>query len=369
MFDFLEARLYQPLFLFVITVLTLIQYFNVRNMSFPQLAGYRRNGIWMIFFCVLLTFFMGFRPVSIYFMDTVNYANIFENMKESPWKPSSSDDEWMFYSLMYLFAHNDLSVNSFFFVIEILYILPMLWACRRFSQNNSALLMLCCLGAFSFFTYGVNGIRNGVALSMVMLALTYISGNKSSKIFCAVLCFIAIGFHKSSALPILAMIGTFIYRKPKFMFYFWGASIIISLASGGAVSSLFEGLGFDDRLDDYITGQGYSGQFSSVGFRWDFLLYSFMPVLLGWYIIFKRGFYNRNYLLLLGTYIYSNAFWVMVIRSEFSNRFAYLSWFLYPIVLLYPLLSMPVWKKRHGSKTGAVLVAHLAFTLVMFFIF
>ena len=107
------------------------------------------------------------------------------------------------------------------------------------------------------------------------------------------------------------------------MFYFWVASIGISLVIGGAVSNFFAGLGFDDRMSSYISGQEdeeLMESFSNIGFRWDFLLYSVMPIWLGYYLVFKRKIYNSTYMLLLGTYVYSNAFWVMIIRSSFSNR-------------------------------------------------
>ena len=35
-------------------------------------------------------------------------------------------------------------------------------------------------------------------------------------------------------------------------------------------------------------------------------------------------------------YLTANAFWILVIRSSFSNRFAYLSWFLMAIIIFYP---------------------------------
>ena len=67
--------------------------------------------------------------------------------------------------------------------------------------------------------------------------------------------------------------------------------------------------------------------------------------------------------------MYANAFWIMVIRAEFSNRFAYLSWFLYPIVLAYPLLKLKIWPKTQGNKTAVIMAGHLAFTLLMVFLF
>ena len=57
----------------------------------------------------------------------------------------------------------------------------------------------------------------------------------------------------------------------------------------------------------------------------------------------------------------------MLIRSSFSNRFAYLSWFMYPLVLAYPLLTLPIWKEQ-GKKTGLILMAHMGFTYFMWFI-
>ncbi len=100
-------------------------------------------------------------------------------------------------------------------------------------------------------------------------------------------------------------------------------------------------------------------------FRWDFLLYSSMPILIGAYTLFVRKIYNNTYLILLGTYMYANSFWILVIRGLFSNRFAYLSWFIYPIVLAYPILNLPVFEKNHSLKASWILLAHLGFTITM----
>ena len=81
-------------------------------------------------------------------------------------------------------------------------------------------------------------------------------------------------------------------------------------------------------------------------------------------MIFKKRTFDLKYLLLLHTYVLSNAFWVMLIRASFSNRFAYLSWFMYPIILAYPLLIFPMWKDQ-GKKVGMILMVHTLFTYVM----
>jgi len=118
-------------------------------------------------------------------------------------------------------------------------------------------------------------------------------------------------------------------------------------------------------MADYLLNDEYADQFSSTGFRWDFLLYSAIPVYLGYHYIVKRGYKNKMYIQLFNTYLVANAFWILVIRASFSNRFAYLSWFLLPIVLIYPLLLKNFWPHQY-PKIGLMLVLHFLFTYIMF---
>lgn len=363
-------QLYFTIFIWVTFAFVMIQYGNISAMSNSSLLAKNNNNSFFLLFAFLFVVVVGLRPVHNVFGDTVNYAYEYWNMADGLMEPSETDDEWIFSYTMYWFANWGLNVMWFFLLVETLYIIPMYLVCKRLSEKNTTLLLLFCFSAFSFFTYGVNGIRNGMACSLILLALSYLNGNTKDKVVCASLCFIAFNIHRSTALPIIAMIYSWKYANPRNMFYFWGASIFLSLTIGGVIESFFAGLGFDDRMTDYLGAQNDEeemSQFSQTGFRWDFLLYSSMPIWLGWYMIFKRNIYDKTYLLLLGTYIYSNAFWVMVIRSSFSNRFAYLSWFLYPVVMAYPLVKFNIWS-RQGRKTGLILITHFAFTLVMWLI-
>lgn len=90
-----------------------------------------------------------------------------------------------------------------------------------------------------------------------------------------------------------------------------------------------------------------------------------MPVLMTWFVTVKRQFRDRTFNILAITYILCNSFWVMVIRAAFSNRFAYLSWFLYPIIIAYPLLRFRIWKDQ-GNKAALILFLYAGFTYFMF---
>jgi hypothetical protein len=87
-----------------------------------------------------------------------------------------------------------------------------------------------------------------------------------------------------------------------------------------------------------------------------------------WYVTHYRKFKDQTFNILANTYLLSNAFWIMVIRSAFSNRFAYLSWFIYPLVIVYPLLRMNIWKDQ-DRKTAIIFFLYSGFSFFMFFIY
>ena len=99
------------------------------------------------------------------------------------------------------------------------------------------------------------------------------------------------------------------------------------------------------------------------GFRIDFILYSCFPALLGYYYIYKKKYRDVFYCNLYNMYLLSNTFWILVIRANFSDRFAYLSWFIYSIVLLYPLVTHSI-VKRQGLWIGTIFLGLTLFRFV-----
>ena len=216
-------------------------------------------------------------------------------------------------------------------------------------------------------TYATNGIRNGMAMSLLTLGISIFLTQKGGwKLLALALFSYAFLTHRSCSLPLLCFLVVY-YTKAglKYAIYFWVFSVVVSLVAGAQVANIFVGLGFDERLDNIILANNDFSGFSHSGFRWDFLIYSLMPILLGYYALLRKGVHNRIYEILLSTYVLSNAFWVMVIRAHFSDRFAYLSWFLYPIVIAYPLLKVDIWGNKQGSMARVFLMLHFAFTFFM----
>lgn len=341
--------------------------FNVINSQRGYGVLYHRDNfkpvIWLSIFTIV---FFGFRPVHHIFGDTVVYDEIYHTLQtlgtfnsEGATQP---ENDWLFYLFM-AFCAPIMDIYYFFAIVMCLYVAMMFTGCRKLDFRHGASIMLFCLGAFSFYGYAVNGIRNGVACSFVILALAGVC--KGDRVWPIIMSFIAIGCHKSTALPLACMFFTFFIRAPKLMYFTWISAIVLSLTFGEYIEMFLSMISYDDRLSSELNLDDVDGVIMEHRFRWDFLLYSSMPILLGVYILFKRKIYNNTYLILLGTYIYANAFWILAIRAVFSNRIAYLSWFLYPIVLAYPLFNLPVFPQNHSQKVAWIFLAHFGFTTVM----
>ena len=329
---------------------------------------YKERGSSMLFpliLCTVLTFWIGLRPVSGAFGDTVNYALEYSNL--DPHHVSMDwSGEWIWQWFMNGCKAIGLNVNVFFLIVTAGYIFSALFAVRRFMPSNPMLGVVFLLCSMMFFPFAVNGLRNGLACHLVLLGSAFLFDDKW--VPGVLLCLIAFGIHRSVLLPIAALfVGLFVIRDVKFAIIFWVLSIVVSLWVGDAISGFFSSMGFDNRMTQYVSIDDMS-QFSREGFRWDFLLYSAVPVVMTWYVCIYKNCSDNWYNVLCVTYLLCNAFWIMVIRSAFSNRFAYLSWFLYPIIIAYPLANRNL-RDNQDRFTGWVLLGYAAFSVFMWFFF
>lgn len=343
---------------------------------------------------LFLMIYMGLRPVSFAFGDTINYAAGYYRRVGTAVFSIDLNKEWLWHFIEVMCKQSGFTVNMWFLIIEIGYLGFTFAGLRILLKENVWIAMLFFLSAFSTFTFGVNGIRNGLACSMVIFAFSVAAHQNIAKLLLAggVLLF-AFGIHRSISLPIAAFLAaSYVVKSPKWAIYFWILSIGVSLVAGGTMVNFFAGLGFDDRMAAYGNSMDqYSSQFSHTGFRWDFLAYSTMPIWLTWYVTKKaekeRAEFGdtieeaetnitgagriadahsmRVFNILATTYILANSFWVMVIKAAFSNRFAYLSWFLYPVVLAYGVIRLHIWPDQ-DRKAGVILALHAGFTIIMY---
>tara|TARA_R110000868_G_scaffold317430_4_gene578270 strand:- start:605 stop:1702 length:1098 start_codon:yes stop_codon:yes gene_type:complete len=364
MFDFVDLDFYYPLYINSLLLLVLftllhsavLKIDDEKNLVFINLFGY------LLLFIVIL--YIGQRPVSgKYFGDMKTYSRYY--LKYSMGEKVTASKDVGFHYFMKSLAIL-VPINTFFTIIATLYIFPLYKISKEFFKEYWYYAFIMFIISYSFWTYGTNGIRNGAAGSLFLWGVSY----HRKKMVMAFLFLIALQFHKTMFLPIIAFLITYKYNDPKFFLKGWLACIPLSLLMGGIWISLFASLGFggDDRLAGYLTGEAAEGTFASTGFRWDFLFYSGFAVFAGYYFVIKKKFNDPLYFKLLNTYLICNGFWILVIKANYSNRFAYLSWFMMAIIIIYPLLKQQFFKNQH-LMIGKVMVAYFAFTYFMYYVY
>lgn len=307
---------------------------------------------------------MGTRPISFIFADMAVYAIEFREYANGA--PINTDKEVVFSTFMKV-SSGIMSAEIFFLVCAFLYVFPLYLASKKFFKEYWFYSFFILVISFSFWAYGTNGIRNGLATSLFVYALS-----RDKKWSTIAIIALAVSIHTSLIIPAIAYTISLFYKNIKFYMLAWVVAIPLSLALGGFWENFFLNLGFieQDRVIGYFSDdEAYLDNIVElkVGFRWDFLLYSAMGVLAGYYFIFKKKFEDLFYNRLFTIYLMCNALWILVIRANFSNRFAYLSWFLLGLLIIYPLLKVSMFKKQH-LLIGRILLIYFAFTYVLNFV-
>lgn len=361
MIDFIPLYNYTHYFDVTILIMILIAVWQCHTGNILRNNIVNINAMWGVIFTVLLILYMGLRPVSSFFGDTVNYAHGFYEAANSPepfqW---NWDKEWLFYNLIQWFAKNS-DIHSFFLLCASLYIGSLWLAMVRIFKNYYYIPLLIVFSMFTFWSYGVNGVRNGLGASIFILAMSYVN-KPAIMIGIGIL---ACGFHKSIYLMMAASGLAWFFKNSYYYLAGWIACVGISYVAGFRIQNLLAGIGFgdDDRFSEYLTGSNMVGEIvqMSMVFRWDFLAYSAIGVAVGYYFIFRRNFKDEYYHWIYNTFLVTNAFWVLIIRAAYSNRFAQISWFIMPIVLIYPFLKQRFWT-NHEKMMGFAILLFYAFT-------
>ncbi|NMH29508.1 EpsG family protein [Flavobacterium silvaticum] len=347
-------------FMLLMVFITFAQSGSTPIESPQNLKSKQGFGGFLVFFILM---FMGTRPVSGYFIDMRRYSVMFEDFENGGQVAEGKD---VFFDMFMQFCSQIMSMEMFFFVCAALFILPIYFACKRIFSEYWFYAFLITASSYVFWSSGVNAIRTGIGLSFCMLGIA--NHDRKGRMILAFI--LAMMGHKSMILLILAFVICQYYRNTKMLLYGWFASILLSLAFGGLFENIFLaiGLGGDDRLAVYFSDEVDEATVTYVmGFRWDFLLYSAIAVFAGWYFIIKQKFYDEFYNTLFGMFLMANAFWVLVIRANFSNRFAALSWFFMGLIVVYPMLKKRFFKNQHRI-VGLATLLFFGFTYIMLFI-
>lgn len=364
-----HPSLYNPIFYGAFCTIGVILGLRFQSSRADDLSQQQESPAFAWIIAILVALWIGLRPTSgYYFGDMRTYSNMYQAFSDAPFNFNLSE-EWMWDNIS-VFCHQlGFGTEGYFATVCLLYTLSAFAALRILVPKKPFVSLTLLFSSLMFLTFATNGIRNGLACHLTILA--FVLYLKSQRVAAASIAFLAYGIHHSVGVPIAGFVASlFIYKRPQIALGIWVLSIAASLTIGSSLTGFIEQFSVDERLQNYANAEtgGEGMTFSSYGFRWDFLLYSAMPILLGYYSIVKRRITDNWYSVLFSTYCLANAFWVIFIRAAFSNRFAYLSWFLYPVMIAYPLFLFRLWPDQ-DKKVGLILMAYAGFTAFMNFVY
>lgn len=175
MIDFIPVSEYAHYFDVTVLCMVLTAVWQCHTGSVLKKETVSLNAMWGVLFTLILILYMGLRPVSVYFGDTVNYAKGFYTAANScdpfSWQ---WEGEWLFHNLMQWFAKYS-DIHTFFLLCATVYIGSLWLAMQRIFKEYYYIPFLVILSMFTFWSYGVNGIRNGMGASLFILAMTYVN--------------------------------------------------------------------------------------------------------------------------------------------------------------------------------------------------
>ena len=359
----MDPYLYKPIFLHFIVLISILST-TISTPDIIQDSDRKTEGFFIMLLSMLLILFVGYRPIDAVFADMVGYAEFYESI---PYL-DANDDKGFFYIAQ--FCNNlGFSARSWFCFLDLLYMGGAAFAVYKIFEHNCIIAFAVVFASFSFFSYGVNGVRNGIACSTFLLALAALKYRKF--VLVGFLCFLAFHFHKSLLLTIVCLALVYFYNNTLSYFKIWILCIILSLVAGSYFESYFVAQDIIDTgkssADYFSNSTADMSGFSVQGFRYDFLLYSSVPIFIGCYFVIKQKYEDSFYKILLNLYIICNSVWVLINANWLSNRIAYLSWFMYGFVMMYPVLESPVVHNR-ARWVGYIVLGNAGFSYLMWII-
>lgn len=364
----IAAKNYQTIYLVIITIITLfVAYrYHIKSTHITTSLNRKKQDGTLIL-AIFMVLFIGFRPENGVFIDMMNYVMYYHVFYEGTTFIFNKDAENLLHdNFLAWVGSQNLGMTFFFVSIATIYFICTYVACKKMFPRDTLAAYLVFLAALSTFSYGTNGIKAGSAGAIFLMGIAYRENLK----ICIPLILMSLGFHHSMIMPIVAFAITLVYKNSKAYFAAWCFCLLIAIAHITLFQELFADILSDTGDSGVVYLNSTDGNWGGkTGFRIDFVFYSAMPILVGYWAVYKKKLQlSKLYTCLLNMYMTLNGTWMLCMYANFTNRIAYLSWFLYPIVLIYPFLNEN-WGISRYKSFSLVLLAHLGFTLFMTFIY
>lgn len=295
--------------------------------------------------------------------DKLMYRGIYE----SPGR-FKKDAGWETYNAIYRFiigSHTDL----FFLIHDIIYTYGFVYfAYKTFPKEYIWYYLLIVFISMGYYSGGTNVMRSGFAISLIFYGLGGLTFTRKSLIRFGIFASVACTIHLSTAIIVSALVVAYFWPRYKWYIVLWLIAVVLSYINAlGEVADFMVRLLGDDskRLTHYMTSAEAADLYRNAGFRFDFVIYSLIPIIIGLIYLVKFRIDDRFYAIIFCGYIIINAVWLVVIRIPFADRFALMSWVFIPLVTCYPALKCNIQMRRQYLAMAILLPTMLTMMYIL----
>lgn len=283
----------------------------------------------LLLFLVFIHIFIVFK-MPLDYQDRISYSSHFLDIKygfDYVLNRYLEESDYLFYTIVNFITYLTDNLYIFYLLLYLIFIIPIITFCYKYFGIKLGYIVILCLTFFStFYGYYLNGIRQGIAMSILLLVYYYARRNKY--LFAIFFSFLAFGFHDSSIFFAMAILGLKIAKLKKSHLY-W-VYILTSLYL--LIRFLVPSLGIENIIDlgqyDYLTS-GSSDNYGS-GTWWRIYLFN-----TGFLILFLMINDENEYKIsLLSLYIVYISMFNLFGDLIYANRVAAFGWFIIPFVFI-----------------------------------
>ena len=279
----------------------------------------KQYSFFQYFYLVFIITFIGLRPIGDNgFTDSPMYIQWIENARDGNFQEKDLGFNLLIY-ISSFFNYQFIFLLCSFLTFFLLYLIS-----KKINEKHWFIFFVSTIASLFFWNY--------IAFSIYALF------NKTT--FKYLLFLVSISIHKSYLLPSLAYIFAILYKSNvnRLIALWVGAIITAFFYSDTIVYLVGKIFTFIDSRSEYFLNINKSSEiYLKLGFRYDMIIYSLIIIIVGIYHMYKKNvdfFYTKIFI----TFIISNISVILLMNVNQIYRFMYLSWFLSPIILYYPLI-------------------------------
>lgn len=261
---------------------------------------------------------------------TYNNYSLIESFTQSTREPLFTLFQW-------LSAQFSSSPEFFYLAIWFVFGTTIITSLKKILQPDLVTIaFFCYLNFFLFFGYITNTVRQGFAIAFLLLAIVkFVISDKRSFSFYLLLIIPPLFHDTSLPLSIGLLLLSIFKLNTKHLMSLWTLFAVLFLTglNGRIFSQLSAYFSDISAYSSTTTLQNYGGGTN----RLDFFIFSTFFVML--FIFIKKYTLNQDphYSKLTNVYILFNIFFLALGFVAYTDRIAAYSWFLIPMLLIYPL--------------------------------